>query len=118
MKTGFAFAAIFCLCAAICRIVKKKKYIPVLGTCIEIIRYEKDLFPRTKCCYKYNYHGIDYEYWESGFYYHVPKMEKGKSCKLFVCPNDFTKCISPSYAAVNRDLFILTIIFLTGVFVY
>ena len=107
-----------CLGLVMFRILKQKQYVPVSGECVEVIRYEKDLFPRTKCCYQYNYHGISYEYWETGFYYHIPKMEKGKNCKLFINPNNLTKCITPSFTAVNRDLFIMTVLLVISAFLY
>lgn len=118
MEIGFVLATIVCCSIFVCRILKKRQYIPVSGMCIDVVKYEKELIPRKKCCYQYTHKGFDYKYWERGFYYHIPTMKKGEICELYICKRDSSKCITPSYNAVNRDLFILAILLMISAFVF
>lgn len=108
MNIFFLSISVICLCIVLFRLIIQKRYVSITGKCVDIIRRERDLIPRTKCCYRYSYKGQSYEFWEKGYYYHIPKMKIGKVCDLFVEPNGADKCITPLDVAVNRDLIIVS----------
>lgn len=104
----FIIAGMVCFIEAIYRIYKKSNYKLVQGLCIHIYTIGWHLPDKKKCCFKYKYKDLVYEYTDK-YYYPYVIVKKGNTYKLFINPDNPKECITPSYLAVTRDLIILGI---------